>query len=182
MNCSTSVRHRFLSGIVVLVFLSGLMLFVFPLRMAFAHTDGALQLSSVSAGPYNVTVWSWPEPPREGEVHISIAVVLAEDASPVLDAEVEVGAETSSGDLVISVPATTEDSENKFLYEAVLEFPDKGMYDVTIAVRGSSEAEVAFQIEVLPEKAFNPLLLIPIVIGVIGIGAWLIRRKRRVVQ
>lgn len=162
--------------------LVGVLLIVFPPRMALAHTDGAIQLTSAPAGPYKVTVWTWPDPPRVGDIHISIALVLAEDASPVLDAKVIIEVRSLSGDVTLSAPSTTENSENKFLYESAMDFPDSGIYTVTINVGGSDEAEVAFQMEVLPERAFNPLLLLPIIIVIIGIIIWLIRKKRRVVR
>lgn len=140
-----------------------------------------MQLAAVPAGPYKLTVWTWPEPPRTGENHISIALVLAEDASPVLDANINVEVMTTSGDIILSAPATTENSENKFLYEVVMEIPQNGIYYVTIAVSGGDAAEVDYQMEVFPDRVFNPLLLIPIAFVIVGVSAWLIRKNRRVV-
>ncbi len=143
-----------------------------------------MQLASAPAGPYKLTVWTWPDPARRGEVHISIALILAEDASPVLDANVHVDMKSSSGDVTLSAPATTENSENKFLYEVVMDVPKSGSYEITIAAVGSdnSGGEVTFQLDVVSEKTINWLLILPIATVVAGVIYWLIRKRRRMVQ
>jgi hypothetical protein len=155
-----------------------------PPTPVLAHSDGTMQLASAPAGPYKLTVWTWPDPARTGEIHISIALVLAEDASPVLDANVIVDMKSLSGDVTLSAPAATENSENKFLYEAVMDVPKSGSYEITIAAIGSdnSEGEVTFQLEVDSKKAINWLLLLPITIVIAGVIYWLIRKRRRMVQ
>jgi hypothetical protein len=155
-----------------------------PPTPVFAHSDGTMQLASAPAGPYKMTVWIWPDPARTGEVHISIALVLAEDASPVLDANVNVDMKSTSGDVALSAPATTENSENKFLYEVVMDVPKSGSYEITIASIGSdnSGGEVTFQLEVVSGKTINWLLLLPIAIVLAVVIYWLIRKRRRMVQ
>ena len=184
MNLSSSTKYRSINVIICLVGLVSILMSALPPTQVFAHSDGAMQLASAPAGPFKLTVWTWPDPARTGEVHISIALVLAEDASPVLDANVNVDMKSSSGDVTLSAPAATENSENKFLYEVVMDVPKSGSYEITIAAIGSDNTggEVTFQLEVVSKKAMNWLLLIPIAIVMAGVIYWLIRKSRRMVQ
>lgn len=115
-----------------------------------AHTEGALQLTSAPAGPYMVSAWTSPDPAETGKMHVALAVALAEDASPVLDAEVLVTLEHVENNEKISAPATTDDSENKFLYEAIVDVEKNGIYEVTILISGSdgTSGETSFELEV----------------------------------
>jgi hypothetical protein len=184
VNLSSSTKYRSIKAIILLVGLATVLMSALSPTPVFAHSDGTMQLASGPAGPYKITVWTWPDPARTGEVHISIAVVLAEDASPVLDASVRVDMKSSSGNETLSAPATTEDSENKFLYEVVMDVPKSGSYEITIAATGNdnSGGEVTFQLEVVSGKTVNWLLLIPTAVVLVGIIYWLIRKRRRMVQ
>ena len=116
-----------------------------------AHTEGKMQLAAADAGEFKLTVWTSPDPAKvEDELHVAVAVTLAEDASPVLDADVEVQLTPDSGGQPISARALTEDSENKFLYEAVIDLQESGEYTVVVKVSGrdGSTGEASFDIEV----------------------------------
>ena len=157
-------------------FLIGLILLVPP---AGAHTEGKLQLSAAAAGPYQLSVWTSPDPAGVGEIHVALSVVLAEDASPVLDAAVLVQMTSLEDGVSHSSPATTEDSENKFLYEAVLEPDAPGPYLVTIEVSGSDgqSGAVSFELEVVDESGFDPLYLIPIGLGLAALVLLILSRR-----
>jgi len=157
--------------------LTGLALFIRP---AAAHTEGKLQLSAASAGPFQTSVWTSPDPAAVGEIHVAVSVVLAEDASPVLDAAVLVQLTLLEDGAVLSAPATTEDSANKFLYEAILEPDHPGPYLVTIEISGSDggNGAVSFELELVDESGFNPLYLIPIGLA-LAAGILLILSRRR---
>lgn len=149
-------------------------------RMATAHTEGVLQLAAEPAGPYMLTVWTSPDPATIGEdLHVAIAVVLAEDASPVLDADVLVRLTPDDGGPVVSGPATTEDSDNKFLHEAILDLNYGGDYLVEIVVEdaGGSGA-VSFPLQVEGAPVLN-LPLILLTVGVVVIAVFLFRRYRQ---
>ncbi len=137
-------------------------LFVVP--QATAHTEGRMRLSAEEAGPYKLTVWTSPEPVEEGELHIALAVVLAEDASPVLDAAVTVSLSPENGGERLNEPATTEDSANKFLYEAVFDIAETGTYRVDIRIVGvdGSLGESSFNLEVSSGSSINWLYFIPV--------------------
>lgn len=136
-----------------------------------AHTAGKMQLSAAPAGPYKMTVWTSPEPATLDELHIALAVVLAEDASPVLDAEVLVQLIPADGSLVLEEPATTEDSENKFLYEAIFEPATPGLYQVDIQVSGIDGAtgDASFDLEIVGDSGLNLLYLIPAGLGLAAV-------------
>ncbi|UCG25209.1 MAG: hypothetical protein JSW55_04205 [Chloroflexota bacterium] len=145
-----------------------------------AHTEGTMQLAAEPAGPYMLTVWTSPDPAEAGELHVAMAVVLAEDASPVLEADVLVRLTPEDGGPVVSGPATTEDSENKFLHEAILEVPYGGEYLVEIFVEGADGGvgEASFPLMVEGRPALN-LPMIVLTAGAVAIAVFLVRRYLR---
>jgi hypothetical protein len=156
--------------------------FLASFRLAAAHTDGKMQLASADAGPYRLTVWTSPDPAKVGELHVATAVVLAYDASPVLDASVLVEmTPIEGGGPALSGPASTEDSENKFLYEAVLRPERDGRYEVRVTVTGSdgSGGEAAFQLEVEPAGGASWTLLIALGVVAIAGGAYIYMKRSR---
>ncbi len=152
---------RLVIGSLVSLFL---LLHLFAVPHVSAHTAGRMQLSAEEAGPYRLTVWTSPEPVTEGELHIALAVVLAEDASPVLDAAVTVILTPEGGEERLSEAASTENSENKFLYEAIFDISETGAYQVDLQVIGAdgSRGETSFNLEVESGSSFNWLYIIPV--------------------
>lgn len=145
-----------------------------------AHTEGVMQLAAEPAGPYNLTVWTSPDPVEVGELHVAIAVVQAEDASPVLEADIQVQLTQDGGDSAISSRATVENSENKFLHEAILEVSESGSYLVTITIEGADggAGEASFPLVVEGGSALNwPLMLVAV--AVVASAVILIARYRR---
>jgi hypothetical protein len=122
-----------------------------------AHTEGPMQLAAAPAGPYKITVWTSPDPARVGEVHVAVAVTLTEDASPVLDAEVSVILNPLGDGSPISAPATTDNSKNKFLYEAIVLTEEGGTYETIISIVGSDGArgDASFELEIESESSIN---------------------------
>jgi hypothetical protein len=98
-------------------------------------------------------------------------VVLADDASPVLDANVIVQLVPVDGGPALAEPATTEDSENKFLYEAIFNPPSPGRYQVDIQVTGSDggTGDASFELEIVDNSGLNLLYLIPAVLGIAAV-------------
>lgn len=145
-----------------------------------AHTEGKLQLSAVPAGPYQLSVWTSPDPATVDELHVALSIVLAEDASPVLDATVTVRLTSQNNGSTYDAEATTEDSENKFLYEAVLEPETEGPYEVTILVIGADDAQggVSFSLEIVDDSGFSLLWLIPIGLVIIAGGFYAYNNRR----
>jgi hypothetical protein len=139
-----------------------------------AHTEGKMQLAATPAGPFKLTVWTSPDPAEVGEIHVAAAVVLAEDASPILGADVLIELTPIEGEgEMLSALATAEDATNKFLYEAVFEVSETGMYRVnlTVAEDEGPTGEASFLIEVTSPSGFNWWLLIPVALG-LGVVAF----------
>lgn len=164
-----------------------LLLILLATSSAAAHTEGKMQLASEAAGPYKLTVWTSPEPVTVGELHVAIAAVLAEDASPVLDAavQVELAALEGSGQS-ISAQATAEDATNKFLREAIFELTEAGPYLATIKVEGVDGAtgSASFEFEVEEEAGLNwfPILLGSVLVLAATVLLWRARRHSQVIH
>lgn len=146
---------------------------------AAAHTEGKMQLASAPAGPFKLTVWTSPDPARVGKLHVAAAVVLAEDASPILDAGVRVTLEPLGGGSVLTAPATAEDAANKFLYEAIFNVTEAGPYQVTVSVADAKglTGQADFELAVQPAGGFGWLLLLPVGLG--GVAVLLLWRALR---
>jgi hypothetical protein len=146
-----------------------LLLISLPAGSAAAHTGGKMQLASEAAGPYKLTVWTSPEPASVGELHVAVAVVLAEDASPVLDAGVFVQLESlEDAALTIAAEATAEDATNKFLREAIFELTSAGSYLATITINGvdGASGSATFDIQVAETAGLSwPLLLLGLILA-----------------
>jgi hypothetical protein len=147
--------------------LMGLLVLVGGIRPLLAHGGGEIKIGREPVGPYKLTVWMNPPQAQPGEtIHITVGA-LAEDDSPLLDAAIMVQmTDMTSGDVVISKPATTEQSTNKLFYETDFPAPDEGLYEISVAMsRGDVSGQVAFQTEVQTKRNVNWL-----VIGLVGIG------------
>jgi len=170
--------HRHLRFVLPVVVLAALLLL--PLAAA-AHTEGVMQLAAEPAGPYDLTVWTSPDPVTTAEpLHVAIAVVMAEDAAPVLEAEVQVYLTPDDGGPVISGPATIENSDNKFLHEAILDVGSSGNYLVEISVQGADggAGQVSFPLLVEGGGGLNWTLIIAVV-AVAAVAVILVVRSRR---
>jgi hypothetical protein len=163
------------------LFLACVLILGAVVRPVSAHAAGKMQLVSEPAGPYKLTVWTSPDPARVGELHVATAIVLAEDASPVLDAEVVIELIQEAGEgPALSASASTDDSDNKFLYEAVFEPAFSGYYVVKISVNGvnGESGTASFDLELEPAAGFDPLWLIPVMLGLGAILLLLFARLR----
>jgi len=43
---------------------------------------GTLRLGHVTAGPYHVSAWTQPQPPRVGRLDLSVAVMFPDSGAP----------------------------------------------------------------------------------------------------
>lgn len=159
-----------------------LILIGLPAGSAAAHTEGKMQLASEAAGPYKMTVWTSPEPVNVGELHVAVALVLAEDASPVLDAAVFVELEPIEGSgQAITAQATAEDATNKFLREAIIDLTSAGTYLATITIRGADgqSGSASFEFEAVETSGLNwPLIIIGSALAVLAAALlWHARRR-----
>jgi hypothetical protein len=164
----------------LLIVVLGTLLLLQP-KNAAAHTEGIMQLAAEPAGPYKLTVWTSPDPASTGEpLHVAIAAVTAEDALPLLEADILVTLTPDDGGPAITESATTENSENKFLHEAILEVDDDGGYLVEITVQGGDggSGQVSFPLTVESQAGTNWTLIV-VAFLVVGAAVVLIGRYRR---
>jgi hypothetical protein len=153
---------RWLVGLFV-----GLLVLVGGIRPLLAHGGGEIKIGREPVGPYKLTVWMNPPQAQPGEtIHITVGA-LAEDDSPLLDAELLVEmTDVASGDIFITKPATTEQSTNKLFYETDFAAPNAGLYEISVTMtRETVSGQVAFQTEVKETRSVNWL-----VIGLVGVG------------
>jgi hypothetical protein len=168
-------RSIMLTGVV-------LMLLLLQARSAGAHAAGAIQLASVPAGDFLLTVWTAPDPARVGELHVIVGATLAADGTVVLDDEfrIEITADSGLAEPLADV-ATRAKSDNKFLYEANLAPPEAAWYQVRVEVRHPQHqgGEVTFNIEVLPAAAPNWFLIaLGLLLPLSLAGVWWIRHRQ----
>jgi len=128
---------------------------------AFAHgSGGTRQLNLVQAGPYQVSMWTEPEPLAAGVVHFNIIVStpangdFSEAGPPVLDATVTVILTPVAGGETISIEAG-HDTANKLFYTADTNVPSPGEWNVTISIDGAEghgETSITLFLEKNPTK------------------------------
>lgn len=153
------IRHtRLLSGPLYAFVARGTPILFFVLLLlvapvALAHGGGTLQLENAPAGPYVVSVWASPHPPQVGAYHVTVSVARPGDGGgagePVLGADVAVRLTPQGAGEALTARASNEAADNKLFYEADVELPAPGVYDVAVAVAGpDGRGETAFAIAV----------------------------------
>ncbi|MFW6067973.1 MAG: hypothetical protein ACOC9E_00175 [Chloroflexota bacterium] len=143
-----------------------------------AHGGGTAQLTNEDIGPYWISVWTSPEPVREGTLHVTVSVAEPGEEGerqagpPVLDATVDLllipPEETMDA---VSADATTEQSANKLFYEADMQIPAAGEWRAQIDVRSEEgSGQAAFDLAVQPAQ--NSSLLLPAGAALLVIAAF----------
>jgi hypothetical protein len=115
---------------------------------------GRLRLAREPAGPYLVSVWTDPDPPRLGRLDVSVAVMRPPDGDPVLDAEVRLRARPP-GDRETPPPVTLRRGAggNLLLHHGEVELLTDGRSALTVEVVGpAGRGAVTFSIDVLPRQ------------------------------
>lgn len=168
------------------IFILLVLLLEYPTGGALAHGGGVPQLTNAKAGPYRVSVWTQPDPLRAGEVHFTVAVsqpgaVDQEAGSPVLDAVVELQLIPATGlDHALRVFATHDDAVNKLFYEADVDLPAEGVWQVVVSVKGPSGLDQTdFTIEVLPPSAFNWWIVLGGAAVVLVAAGWVVGKSSK---
>lgn len=115
-----------------------------------AHADGGTVQSSQLVGGYRVTIFTSPNPLRQGPVDLSVWV--QEAASGQSLPEASVGIELLSADgISLRAAATREAATNKLLRAAILDVPKPGLWQVRANVSGHlGEVRLACPISVGP--------------------------------
>lgn len=131
-----------------------------PSPTALAHGGGTPQLTNEDIGPYWISVWTSPNPAREGQLHVTVSIAEPGEGgeqqagAPVLGAAVELILIPPSGTMdAISARATNEQSANKLYYEADVHIPVAGDWLVQIDVQGAEgSGQAQFELTVEPAQ------------------------------
>ena len=143
-----------------------------------AHGGGTPQLVQAPSGTYQIYAWTNPEPPRAGPVHVTVALVDPATQQPVLDADVQIVATAGAGNPPVSAQATHDNAVIKTYYEADLDLPAAGPWQIAVAhsdTAGSGSA--AFTLDVQPAARNWRPIAIGAVLAVIAIGAWFVLKS-----
>jgi hypothetical protein len=97
--------------------------------------EGAVRLRQ-RAGGYQIAVFTSPTPFRAGPVDVSVFVQDAATGECVPEAQVNVCLKASGSGRTLECRATTEAATNRLFQAAVFELPERGWWDVEVAVDG----------------------------------------------
>ncbi len=148
-----------------------------------AHGIGLTQVVNTPNGPYLVSVWTDPDPLREDETHVVVAVMDPETRAPLVEnLTVSVRLDSTAASVApVTAVAHSDNSTNQLLY--VVEFNNRvseGAWEATVIVDGPQgmASDVSFPIEIGPARGFNWLWL---GIGGLGLvaGVWLVLSARK---
>lgn len=149
-----------------------------------ARADGGTLQVSQSAGPYRVTVFTSPTPPRAGPVDVSVMVQDATTGQILADAQITITATEPVSGRVVRGQATTAAATNKLLQAATLELPTAGGWRIDIHVASSAGAgELEFALGVAPPLprwvAMLPWFAWPLGVVVLFVASELARAQPR---
>ena len=159
----------------LLTLITALLAILVSAAPANAHGGGTPQLVQAPSGPYQVYAWTNPDPARAGVLHVTVSLVEPASQQPVLDAEVQILAQWGEESPPIAAPATHENALIKTYYEADIELPTAGAWQITVAhsdAAGSGSA--SFPLEVKPATFNWRPIGIGAVLALIALGAWFV--------
>ncbi len=139
-----------------------------------AHGGGTPQLVQAPAGAYEVYTWTNPDPARVGIVHVTVALVEPATQQPVLNAAVQVLAQLAEGGQEAAAPATHDNAAIRTYYEADLELPAAGRWQITVAHSDAAGGgSASFDLEVQPAASNWRPIAIGAALALIAAGAGL---------
>ena len=141
---------------------------------------GTLRLNRVTAGPYHVSAWTQPQPPRVGRLDLSVAVMFPDSGKAVLDGTVRaIARRVEAPGAEAQVRLERGAGGNVLLHHAVLELPSPGRWRVVVDASGpSGGGQAAFELDVLPALPFARLALIGFAVATLIAAGWCVRRRR----
>lgn len=142
---------------------------------------GTLRLASAPAGPYVVSAWTQPDPPRIGRIDVSVAVMQPGTGEPVLDARARLVAEPKwHGGSVARTELQRGGGGNLLLYHGEVEASGEGRWRLTIEVEGpAGRGQAAFGLDVVPPNPVVWWLLGAASTVVVGLLGWRWARPAR---
>lgn len=142
---------------------------------------GTLRLSRATAGPYLVSAWTRPDPPRVGRLDLSVAVMTPDSGQAVLGAEVRANAAlTARQEVATSTRLERGGGGNLLLYHGNVELPAAGGWRVWIEAGGPDGSGItAFELDVQPPLPIAGPITIGVVALIAGGALWWARTRRR---
>lgn len=129
------------------------------------RADGGAVLLHQEAGPWIVTVFLSPAPPRAGSLDLSVLLQRTGSTDPVLDAPVQL--RLTHGDSAILAPATHARAQNKMLYAATVPLDEPGDWRYSVTIGSQPSVTVSGSMAVAPREpkleAYSGYLAFPFV-------------------
>ncbi len=149
-------------------------------RAAAAGHGGVVQLSRAAAGPYALSVWTQPTPPRAGPWRVDVAVMRAGGVA-IGDAAVHVRAEALDGTIrPVETDAHRDEDPLGMRYRATLTLGAAGPWVVSVSVAGPEGAgSLSFPVDVEPASREWWLLAGLGATGLAVVAAIALARRRR---
>lgn len=159
-----------------------LLLLALP-AVVLAHGGGTPQLVNQPVGPYWLSAWTSPDPPRVGQLHLTFGLAEPgegrEAGAPVLGATVRLRLQPAAAVAAspITTLATNENAANRLFYEADVTVPAAGAWQVRIQVEGpDGQGTASFPLQVQPLQTTNWLLLggggVLLVVALFALFTW----------
>jgi len=126
-----------------------------------AHGGGTPQLVRQPVGPYLLSVWTQPDPPRVGALHMTTAVFVSDGESdtPVLDAGVFVMLQPPGDEPPLRRLLSRGGAAYPGYYEADVELSTTGRWQATVIVSGpEGGGQAAFDLDVRSAQRVSPLV------------------------
>jgi hypothetical protein len=142
---------------------------------------GTLRVSRAAAGPYLISAWTQPDPPRVGRLDLSVAVMAPDSGQAILGAAVRANATpTARQQIATSARLAIGEGGNPLLYHGNVDLPVAGAWRIVIEAGGpDGVGTTAFELEVRPPVP----IAWPIALAVVALGAggalWWARARRR---
>jgi hypothetical protein len=147
--------------------------------------DGGVVLMHREIGPFLITVFGSPSPPRAGTIDLSVLLQTDDAPDPVLDADVQFT--LTNGRSQLQARAAPDGTQNKMLYAASVRLDEPGEWHYTVSVRParnmSAPVLVAGVIAVAPGEpkaaAYAGYLALPFIcLAIFALHQWLRYSKR----
>lgn len=154
------------------------MLMLWRPATTWAHGGGQPHLYKVPAGPYELTVWLSPEPPRAGALQIAVEAEVVSAAATGLAVQIDMH---RIGQAAPGIRTLALEKSTFFLnyYQSNVVLPMEGLWDISILVTGErGSGQVQFAVDVLPAHSapWELLFWSFLSIGALGWAVWIMRR------
>ena len=147
-----------------------------------AHGGGTPRLVNEPLDPYWLSVWTYPEPPQVGELHVTAALARSDTGEPVTEPAITLHARGVSRHDDITATMSHNDAATPYFYEADFEVPYAGSWTIELVVKeGDWEERASFPLTVQPAPIDKNLIRLAAFVTFVflGIGWWFWGRKPR---